>query len=540
MSAARIVILLAMASFSVSSTTTGQQEQFLHEDKAFWYKKGKEDLRAAIYRRENVNVAKNVIIFLGDGMGPSTVTAARILAGQKLGKLGEEHFLHFEQFKHVGLVKTYNVDKQVADSAGSATAYLTGVKGRYGTVGLDVSAPYNICRPDLGHKPHVQSILKWAQDAGKDTGLVTTTRVTHATPAGLYAHSANRDWECDSQIPLKDRQHCKDISRQLVEDEPGRNIKIVLGGGRATFTAAKDDGSTKWPCKRGDNLDLIGAWKVDKKQRGKTHLYIENRTQLLDPELNKADFVLGLFGESHVPYEIDRVSEDVAPGIVDMTRTAINFLQKNKKQGFFLLVEGGRIDHAHHENNALRALEEVVAMDEAIRTAKEMTDEEDTLIIVTADHSHAFNINGYPVRGNPITGLSGQQAQNGYNYTTLSYSTGPGFWQNLNNQSTDPSFPWHDPSTRNISSKNYKQVAQTPMHDARHGGEDVAVYATGPMAHLVHGVHEQNYVAHVMGHAACIGPYSNDCDIPGRSGSSSLHYSSYVLLTFVFLLKTIA
>ena len=116
------------------------------------------------------------------------------------------------------------------------------------------------------------------------------------------------------------------------------------------------------------------------------------------------NYFQGLFGESHVPYEIDRVSEDVAPGIVDMTRTAINFLQKNKKQGFFLLVEGGRIDHAHHENNALRALEEVVAMDEAIRTAKEMTDEEDTLIIVTADHSHAFNINGYPVRGNPITG----------------------------------------------------------------------------------------------------------------------------------------
>lgn len=126
------------------------------------------------------------------------------------------------------------------------------MKGRYGTLGLDVSAPYNICRSDLGTKPHVQSVIKWAQDAGKATGkyfycqseqfktrllhsffssylgFVTTTRVTHATPAGLYAHSANRDWECDSQVPLANRHECKDIARQLIEDEPGRNINVTF------------------------------------------------------------------------------------------------------------------------------------------------------------------------------------------------------------------------------------------------------------------------------------------------------------------------
>ena len=122
------------------------------------------------------------------------------------------------------------MDKQVPDSAGTATAYLTGVKGRYGTVGLDVTAPYNVCRPDLGNKPITDSILKWAQDAGKDTGFVTTTRVTHATPSGLYAHSANRDWECDSQIPIEHRYagYCKDIAQQLIENEPGKNIKVQL------------------------------------------------------------------------------------------------------------------------------------------------------------------------------------------------------------------------------------------------------------------------------------------------------------------------
>ena len=115
------------------------------------------------------------------------------------------------------------------DSAGTATAYLTGVKGRYGTVGLDVSVPLDVCRPDLGTKPFTESILKWAQDSGKDTGFVTTTRVTHATPSGLYAHSANRDWECDTELPekYKDEALCKDIARQLIENEPGRNIKVM-------------------------------------------------------------------------------------------------------------------------------------------------------------------------------------------------------------------------------------------------------------------------------------------------------------------------
>lgn len=324
-------------------------------------------------------------------------------------------------------------------------------------------------------------------------------------------------------MPLKDRDQCKDISRQLIEDEPGRFIKIVLGGGRSTFRAAKDDGTVKWPCKRSDNLDLIGAWKADKKLQGKTCLYLENREELLSTNLEKTDYLFGLFAESHLPYEIDAAgTERDSPNITEMTKTAIQFLQKNKKNGFFLLVEGGRIDHAHHDNKALKALEEVVAFDQAIQAAQQLTNESDTLIIVTADHSHAFNINGYPPRGNPITGLSGEVGDNGYNQTTLTYSSGPGFMKNINNQSTNPLFPWHDSSTLNIHDKNFRQVSINPLGSAAHGGEDVAVYATGPMAHLVYGVHEQNYVAHVMAHAACMGPYKNGCDVPGRSTSSAI------------------
>lgn len=146
-----------------------------------------------------------------------------------------------------------------------------------------------------------------------ETGFVTTTRVTHASPAGLYAHVANRDWECDSQVPLENRGQCKDIARQLVEDEPGRNIrvsvidltksenttklgmclKIILGGGRQVFEPAMDNGTTKWPCKRGDNRDLIQAWKDDKIKRSNSFFYLNSTQELNSADLQSKDYVLG-------------------------------------------------------------------------------------------------------------------------------------------------------------------------------------------------------------------------------------------------------
>ncbi len=107
---------------------------------------------------------------------------------------------------------------------------------------------------------------------------------------------------------------------------------------------------------------------------------------------------------------------------------------KRNDEGYVLLVESGKIDHGHHANLALKALEEVVALDDAVTVAQRLTDPATTLLVVTADHSHTFNINGYSVRGNQITGLTNgvdNPSENKYNFTTLSYSTGPGFWNNL-------------------------------------------------------------------------------------------------------------
>lgn len=202
----------------ISFSLVGIVVATLKEDIQYWRELANEELEEALSYKWNTNKAKNVIVFVGDGMSPDTITASRIY------RAGENSRLAWENFPHIGILKTYNTNKQVPDSASTATALFGGVKTNFDLVGLDANVELNNCSKSLKTDYHVDSIISWAQTTGKDTGFVTTTRVTHATPAPLYAHSANRRWECESKMP-KTAEKCKDIARQLVEDLPGRNIK---------------------------------------------------------------------------------------------------------------------------------------------------------------------------------------------------------------------------------------------------------------------------------------------------------------------------
>lgn len=205
---------------------------------SFWIENAQKKLRDQLKKKVNKNIAKNVIFFLGDGMSLATVTAARIYSAQKMKKPGEENFLSFEKFPHIGLSKPWCVDKQTGDSACTATAYLRGVKGNYATIGVNAKVAFNDCEAMLDEKNHVDSIMKWAQDAGKGTGIVTTTRVTHASPTGAYGHIANRDWECDANIKeFPEAKKCigHDIAIQLIRNKPGRDLNVIYGGGRKKF-----------------------------------------------------------------------------------------------------------------------------------------------------------------------------------------------------------------------------------------------------------------------------------------------------------------
>ncbi len=235
------------------------------------------------------------------------------------------------------------------------------------------------------------------------TGVVTTARLTHATPAVNYAHISNRDWEANSSLPAG--ATVKDIARQLIEFPYGNGIEVALGGGRSYFMPRPAVGGNdpEYPTvagRRTDGRDLTAEWTAKYPKSA----YVWNKAQFDSIDPRRTDHLLGLFEPSHVKYEHDRATDPAGePSLADMTRKAIEILGKNRK-GFYLMVEAGRIDHAHHAGNAYRALTDTIELSEAVKVAKELTRDEDTLIIVTADHSHTLTIAGYPSRGNPILG----------------------------------------------------------------------------------------------------------------------------------------
>ncbi|XP_060798207.1 alkaline phosphatase, tissue-nonspecific isozyme [Neoarius graeffei] len=481
-------------------TTSGKSIQLDEENPEFWRTQAQATLNAALTRQFNANVAKNIVLFLGDGMGITTITAARILKGQLEQRQGEETVMTMDTFPYVSLAKVYTVDFQIPDSGATATAYLCGVKTNLNIVGLSAAGRNGVCRSQTGNE--VTSILKWAKDAGKSVGIVTTTRVQHATPAASYAHSASRKWYSDADMPsVAKRDGCKDIASQLISNT---DIDVIIGGGRKYMTP-KGTEDPEYPMdlkssgKREDERNLINEWITMKE--GKVARYVWNKTEFDAVDPKTTDYLMALFEPSDLRFEVER-DPLMDPSIIEMTEKAIRILQKNPR-GFFLLVEGGRIDQGHHASRASMALHETVALDNAVARALELTSEEETLTIVTADHSHSLSFNGYPFRGNSILGKSPVFGMDMLPYTTLMYGNGPGH-KIMNNKR---------PDIRKVDtkSKDYVQQAAAPLDSETHGGEDVAVLARGPMAHLFQGVNEQSYIAHAMAYAACVGTNQNHC-----------------------------
>ncbi|MEO8157681.1 MAG: alkaline phosphatase [Betaproteobacteria bacterium] len=503
------VVALAAQAVAVSAQTPEE-----------WFRNGRAAVEKARQERPVLGHARNVILFLGDGMGISTVTAARILEGQQHGMSGEENQLSFEKLPYVALSKTYSANQQTPDSAPTMSAIVTGIKTNDGLLSVNERVPRGDFRAVPGNT--MKTILERAAQRGMATGIVTTTRITHATPAACYAHSPDRDWESDADQPdAANEAGFADIARQLVEFSHGEGIDVALGGGRGKFLP-RGTRDPEYPDKTGerkDGRDLTREWLT----RYPKSAYVWNKAQLEAIDVRQVRHLLGLFDPSHMKYEHDR-GKDAAgePSLTEMTGKALDLLALNQK-GYFLMVEGGRIDHAHHAGNAYRALTDTIEFARAVRLAMERTDPRDTLIIVTADHSHTFTIAGYPKRGNPILGKvvepghpTKEYAHDalGLPYTTLGYVNGPGYsGPSVAQPEGQKKFPHHGPGYRGITTgrpdlsgvdtaaPDYLQESAMPMESETHGGEDVAIYARGPQAHLIRGVMEQNVIYHVMAEA---------------------------------------
>ncbi len=426
--------------------------------------------------------AKNVIFFLGDGMGPSTITASRIY------KYGEDGSLTMDKLERTARIKTYSYDAQTTDSAPSMAAYMTGVKMNNEVLSMSsdtIATPpgkdangnlgVNNCAA-TGNGTSVPTILELAKAKGKAVGAITTTELTHATPAATYSHICNRN-------------AAYHIAAQAVPGGAGYNtalgdgVDVLMGGGRNHFTPFN---ATTNKTGRADGRDLLAELAA------KGYTVAATKAEMAAAPNGKK--FIGLFSsKSHLEYELDRTANPPVgeganqPSLAEMTVKAMDILSQNAN-GYFLMVEGGRIDHALHGTNAKRALADTIAFDDAIKAALDkakLTDPTlaNTLIVVTADHDHTLAFNGYGKRGNPIldinrdykTGLPSKDAD-GNTYTTLVFGNGP----------NRPNIRASLDSTT-VLADNYLQETGVRLSSETHGGGDVKLFATGNNAKLFKG-----------------------------------------------------
>ena len=473
--------------------------------------------------------AKNVIFFLGDGMGPVTVTSARIYKGEKQlaaapGSLAssERAKLAMQTLGTAARVKTFSRDGQTTDSAPSMAAYMTGVKmnnevismsaetSAYRANGTQYISGENSACPQGNGQPAV-TLLELSKAMGRSVGAVSTTRVGHATPAATYAHVCNRN-------------AYNTIAEQATPGHPnynaalGNGIDVLMGGGLRNYLTPDVNPSSR----RTDGVNLVTL------MQGAGYSYVTSGTQLAGLDATRADRLLGLFAQSEMAYELDRVNQNMdQPSLSQMTTKALDVLSRNSK-GFFLMVEGGRIDHALHGSNAKRALEDTLALDQAIEQTLAYMERKDpglanTLIVVTADHDHAMAFNGYPKINNPILGKvvdyqTGQlsAAADGKPYTTLVFGNGGRPTASAGSQvnSEDGNKPWVAPARStdrqdltnvDTAQDNFLQEVGvnlgTPGAET-HGGGDVMLYAGGAGAKIFKGTMDNTRVFHKVKEAA--------------------------------------
>jgi alkaline phosphatase len=274
---------------------------------------------------------RSLVFMIGDGFGPATVTLAREAAG---GALALDEIL-------VGAVATRPARGRVTDSAAAATALATGVSTTNGAIAMDPDG-----RP-------LATLAEVAQDQGLAVGLVTTTTINHATPASFMTHARSRGMY-------------QEIATQLVE----ARVDLLLGGGRSHFRPESAGGA------RDDGRDLL----AEAAARGDRVMHDAAGLAELDGLP-----ALGIFSDGQMAYEVDRDDTD-QPALEDMTRTALELLSQDP-DGFVLMVEGGRIDHAAHGNDPVGHLHDALAFDRAVAVALEFVrSHEDVLLVVTADH----------------------------------------------------------------------------------------------------------------------------------------------------------
>ncbi|MED3275341.1 alkaline phosphatase [Bacillus thuringiensis serovar silo] len=400
---------------------------------------------------------KNVIVLIGDGMGPSYMTAHRYMKDNP--KTFEMESTAFDTYL-VGTQKTYSEDEHenITDSASAATAMASGVKTYNAAISVD------------NDKTAVKTVLEQAKEHGKSTGLVATAEITHATPAAFGAHDIHRD-NMDAIA--------NDYFDEKVEGK--HKVDVMLGGGRKNFVR--------------EDRNLTEEFKKS------GYSYVTDREQLLQ---DKNDQILGLFALGELDKMIDR--NDNTPSLEEMTQAAIERLNKNKN-GFFLMVEGSQIDWAGHDNDIVGAMSEMEDFESAFKAAIEFAKKDkQTLVVATADHStgglsvganDAYNFKAEPIKAAKRTpdfmaneivkGASVEETLNTY----IDLALTPEEIKAVQDVAPSKDVTEIDNAIEAIFNKR----SLTGWTTGGHTGEDVNVYAFGPGKYVFSGVQENTNIA---------------------------------------------
>lgn len=343
-------------------------------------------------------------------------------------------------------------------------------------------------------------------------------------PAALYAHS-RRHVEDDT----KSNSSCKDIARQLIEDEPGRKLNVIMGGGLRSFISDSDSKG-----RRKDDRNLTAEWL----ESHENSEFVSSRFEMRNIDAD-TEYLLGIFGASHMHFNADR-NPELEPSLAEMTQTAIDILKRNNKFGILLVVEAGKVDLAHHYNNAFRALDDTLAFDEAVRVAIDnfgskhiiliksnkfnnrlFLDPSDSMVIVTADHASSVVYSGFATPKHvSILGMDKFVSNvDKKPYQLLMYSSGLG----------------HDAYNETSALKDHRNSyhkATIPSTWANHAGDDVPLYAFGSLSNILFGGSmDQTYVPHAIAFAMCLFDYQDRCygnflrpvDVPRFKKVSAIH-----------------
>lgn len=288
--------------------------------------------------------AKYVFYFIGDGMGVNQVNGTEMYLAEQEGRIGVKPLL-FTTFPVASFATTFSTTNSVTDSSAAGTALSTGAKTYNGAIGMD------------DNKEVLQTVAEKAKKAGKKVGVTTSVSVDHATPAAFYAHQPNRN-----------------MYYEIALDLPKANFDFYAGGGflKPTTTYDKKEAPSIFPIIEEAGYTIARGLDEYNAKAADAQKMVLIQKEGADP--------------SCLPYAIDHKDGDLT--LAEITESAISFLTKGNNKGFFLMVEGGKIDWACHGNDPATVFEEVIDMDNAVKVAYEFYKKhpKETLIVITADH----------------------------------------------------------------------------------------------------------------------------------------------------------